>query len=433
MSQTFTSVDDSVLCAAIGKARRRLVFVAPGIRLPVAKALSEAMECLPKSSIHLVLDVDAEVCRLGYGDSDLKGMEYLQAAAASHGLTVNHHPGIRIGLLIADESTLIYSPIPELIEAESRQPEKPNAILLQDGLPSQLANACGVGQEGFATVEVGNEPISRAKVEAVRLDLQDSPPKEFNVARIERVFSSKLQYVELEIKDYKLTSRSLLLRPELFGVRDAELARRLTNRYHLFSETDALRVKIPLIGEDGKVLVGQEGQRMEEFGPLSIDRERSRIKKRFVIEAGHYGSLILRRDVEAFGKEIGVLQAKIEEYQKAVQKQIESRVIQIVKELLTGLQERLKAMPPDTWQSRILGKQPTDEDIQRLFQEDIQDEVRRVRTDFEPRVFVAFKDVTYSTFKDPQFRCILEKRFGEENIARIFREYDAAPETSPRP
>jgi hypothetical protein len=239
--------------------------------------------------------------------------------------------------------------------------------------------------------------------------------------------------VELEIKDYKLTSRSLLLRPELFGVRDAELARRLTNRYHLFSETDALRVKIPLIGEDGKVLVGQEGQRMEEFGPLSIDRERSRIKKRFVIEAGHYGSLILRRDVEAFGKEIGVLQAKIEEYQKAVQKQIESRVIQIVKELLTGLQERLKAMPPDTWQSRILGKQPTDEDIQRLFQEDIQDEVRRVRTDFEPRVFVAFKDVTYSTFKDPQFRCILEKRFGEENIARIFREYDAAPETSPRP
>ncbi len=135
MSGTFTSVDDAVLKSNIERARRRLVFIAPGVRGPVADALVNAMAVVPKEAIHFVLDVDPEVCRLGYGDKDYRAMETLQAAAAHHGLTINHHPGIRIGLLIVDDTTLIYSPTPLLIEAESKQPEKPNAIVLQSQLP----------------------------------------------------------------------------------------------------------------------------------------------------------------------------------------------------------------------------------------------------------------------------------------------------------
>ena len=428
MSRTFTNVDDRVLCEVIAQARQRLVFVAPGIRPLVAQALASAMPLVPAAAIHLVLDVDAEVCRLGYGDKDFKGMELLQAAAARHHLTVNHHPGIRIGLLIADDTTLIYSPTPELIEAESHQPDKPNAIILRNELPPQLASACAVGSEGFATVEIGLDPIDNRTVEAVKQDLQDRPPKEFNVARIERVFSSMLQYVELKIEDYKLTSRSLLLNPELFGVRDAEVVRRLTNRYHLFAETDALTVEISHVDEDAKP---DAEKPKEKFGPLSIDRERKRIKQRFVIEAGRYGTLILRRNVTDFEKQIKVLEAKISEYRTAVQEQIETRIQEIVDELLAALLERLKAAPPDHWHSRFLGKQPTDEDIKRLFREDVQGEVSRVKTDFKPKVFTAYKDVTYQTFKDEKFRELMENRFGKESIAAIFNEHDAAPEQPP--
>jgi hypothetical protein len=428
MSRTFTNVDDRVLCEVIAQARQRLVFVAPGIRPPVAQALAAVMPLVPAAAIHLVLDVDAEVCRLGYGDKDFKGMEILQAAAAKHNLTVNHHPGIRIGLLIADDTTLIYSPTPELIETESHQPDKPNAIVLRNELPPQLANACAVGTEGFAAVEVGKDLIDAKKVEVVKKELQECPPKEFNVARIERVFSSMLQYVELTIEDYKLTSRSLLLKPELFGVRDAEVVRRLTNRYHLFAETDALTVEIPHIGEDAKP---DPKKPKEKFGPLSIDRERKVIKKKYVIEAGRYGTLILRRSVPDFEMAIKALEAKISEYRTAVRKQIETRIQDIVDELLTALLERLKAAPPDHWQSRYLGQQLTDEDIKRLFSEDVQSEVSRVKSDFEPKVFIAYKDVTYQTFKDEEFRELIEKRFGKEAIAAIFNEHDAAPEEPP--
>jgi len=425
MSRTFTSVDDRVLCEVIAQARLRLVFVAPGLRPPVAQALAAAMQVVPGGAVHLVLDVDSEVCRLGYGDKDFKGMELLQAAAAANGLTVNHHPGIRIGLLIADDTTLIYSPTPELIETESRQPEKPNAIVLQKELPAQLANACAVGAEGFATLEVGKDRIDMRKVEAVKRDLQDRPPKEFNVARIERVFSSMLHYVELTIEDYKLTSRSLLLNPELFGVRNAEVVRRLTSRFHLFSETDALTVEIPHIGDGG---MPDPKEPKLKFGPLSIDRERNRIKKRFVIDAGRYGSLMLRRDVPAFEKEIKILEAKIAAYKTGVQDQIKMRTDAIVEELLNVLRERLKAEPPEHWQSRILGKEASDDDIKRLFQEEVQSEVNRVKTDFHPKVFTAYKDVTYQTFTDPKFRELMENHFGKASIDHIFREYDAAPE-----
>lgn len=424
MSQTFTSVDDTVLQRVIAGATKRLVFIAPGIRPPVAQALVRAMTSIPKESIHIVLDVDAEVCRLGYGDKDFKGMEMLQEAAAKWGLTVNHHPGIRIGLLIADETTLIYSPTPLLIEAESNQPDKPNAIVLHNELPAQLANACAVGGEGSAALEVGNDPINTQAVEAVKRDLQERPPKEFNVARIERVFSSMLQYVELTIKDYKLTTRSLLLNPELFGMRNAEAVRRLTSRYHLFSQTDALTVEIPHIGADA---IAAPNKPKEKFGPLSIDRERKRIKEKFVIEAGNYGLLILRRNVGAFEKEIKVLEAKIVEYSNAVQTHIKRRTDDIVAELLAALLDKLKAEPPEHWQSRFLFK-ITDADIKRLFEQEVQSEVNRVKTDFNPRVFTAYKDVTYQTFKDEKFRALVEERFGKTAIDRIFREYDAAPE-----
>lgn len=425
MSRTFTSVDDEVLTRHIAQAQQRLVFIAPGLRMGVAAAIVKAMAVLPPDAIHLVLDVDGEVCRLGYADADLAGLEYLRQAATQHGLTINNHPGIRIGLLISDDATLIYSPTPQLIEAGSKQPDKPNGIFLQNELPRQLADACAVGQDRHATLEVGRDPIDSRKVQEVKRDLQARPPKEFNVARVERVFNSMLHYVEFRIEDYKLTSRSLLLSPELFGVRNAEVISRLTNRYHLFSEIDALTVEIPGIGPDGQP---DPAAPKEKFGPLSIDSERNRIKKRFIIQAGKFGLLILRRHVGEFEKAIGVLEAKIAAYREAVRALLRKRTDEIVAELLNALADQLRKEPPDHWRSRFLGKELSSSDVRRLFEADVQNELDRVRTDFEPKVFKAYKDVTYETFKAPEFRQILDENFGTDAINRVFSEHDAAPE-----
>ncbi len=425
MSKTFVSVNDTVLVEVIGRAEKRLVFIAPGLRPPVASALISAMAVVPHPAIHLVLDVDAEVSRLGYGDKDFKGMEMLQAEAARHSLTVNHHPGIRIGLLIADETTLIYSPTAESIETENRQPDKPNAILLEAELPQSLADACALGEDGHATVEVGKDVIDAQAVAAVKHDLAARPAKDFNIARAERVFSSMLRYVELEIEKYKLTTRILHLDAEIFGVRDEAVAQRLAGQYHLFSKTDSLTVEIPFVGEDAQP---DPNRPKEKFGPLSVDKERKRIKKRFIIEAGKNRALILRRDVAAFEKEIERLRKRMELYRDGVQSQIQKRIGEIVAELLAALTETLKNNPPPHWASRHINPTITDDDVKRLFQEDIQKELEAVQTDFNPKIRIDYKEITYATFVDKDFRALIEKRFGKEEIARILEEHDAAPE-----
>jgi hypothetical protein len=425
MSKSFLSVNDAVLVDAIGRARERLVFIAPGLRPTVATALANAMATVPAGAIHLVLDVDAEVARLGYGDKDFKGMEMLQAAAAAHSLTVNHHPGIRIGLLIADETTLIYSPAAESIETDNRQPDKPNAILLQGELPKSLANACALGEDGHATLEVGKDAIDARNVAAVKSDLAARPAKDFNVARIERVFSSMLQYVEFEIENYKLTTRTLRLDAELFGVKDEAVSKRLASRYHLFSGNDSLTVKIPCVGEDA---APDPKRPEEEFGPLSVDKERNRIKKLYIIEAGKNRALILRRNVAAFEKEIGRLRKRMELYRDAVQSQIQARTKEIAAELLAALTESLKNNPPPHWASRHISAKINDDDVKRLFNEDIQQELERVRTDFDPSIRIDYKEITYATFVDKDFRKLIENRFGKQEIARILEEHDAAPE-----
>jgi hypothetical protein len=212
---TFVRVNDAILIDVISNARERLVFIAPGVRMRVAKALAKAIELLPSRSLHLVLDVDAEICRLGYGS--MEGLALLQQVAARHGRTLKHHPGIRIGLVIADDTTVIYSPTPLLIEAGLFQPDKPNAIILRGEVPFTVTDACGLDPAGVAEVQVGKNPVDAVAVEAVAKNLRDRPAKKFNVARIERVFSSLLHYVEFKIEDYKLTSRALVLDSELLA------------------------------------------------------------------------------------------------------------------------------------------------------------------------------------------------------------------------
>lgn len=228
--RTFTNVDDAVLESLIAMAVRRVTFVAPGLRKGVADALACAWLRLP-GQVTVILDVDAEVCRLGYGDEH--GLAIIKEAAEKAGTRLAHQPGVRIGLLIADDTTVIYSPVPLLIEAGSQLPNKPNAIIIGNGVPSTIEAACGVGVEAHATREVGLEFVNEAKVQAVKEDLKASPPKEFNIARIERVFNSTVHFVELEFLDYRLRAKKVKLGMELSGLGDDYLRERVLCRYLL--------------------------------------------------------------------------------------------------------------------------------------------------------------------------------------------------------
>ena len=160
----------------------------------------------------------------------------------------------------------------------------------------------------------------------------------------------------------------------------------------------------PFVGEDAKP---DPNRPKEKFGPLSVDKERNRIKKLYIIEAGKNRALILRRNVAAFEKEIQRLRKRMELYRDAVQSQIQARTKEIAAELLAALTESFKNNPPPHWASRQLNAKISNEDVKRLFNEDIRQELEKVRTDFDPKIRIDYKEITYETFVDKDFRKLI--------------------------
>ena len=91
---TFTVVNDETLVASIGSTTQTLVYVAPGITKPVVDALAARLDSQSNLQCTLILDLDPEVYRLGYGTE--AGLLALQALATRHHLELRQQEGIRI-------------------------------------------------------------------------------------------------------------------------------------------------------------------------------------------------------------------------------------------------------------------------------------------------------------------------------------------------
>lgn len=83
---TFCAVDDATLIGLIQEARKRIVFIAPGVHASVATALGQRFTEIDGLDVTVVLDPDEEVCRNGYGD--IKGLELVHEHAKKNGFWV---------------------------------------------------------------------------------------------------------------------------------------------------------------------------------------------------------------------------------------------------------------------------------------------------------------------------------------------------------
>jgi hypothetical protein len=420
--RAFTNVNDTVLVDLISAAKLRVVFVAPGLREPVATALAEALARLP-GKVTVVLDVEAEVCRLGFGD--LEGLNCIKAAAEKSGTRVLHQPGVRIGLVIIDNDTVVYSPVPLLIEAGSTQPDKPNAIVLPNGVPPVVEAACGIGKDGDATRQIGMEFVADRTVEAVTQDLHASPPREFNIARIERVFNSALHFVELEFLDYRLRAKKVKLDVEFFDMGDDFLRDRLENTFKPFDDAEFLTVSIPKLGDDGN----QVSDETEVFGPEVIEQERNRLKKEFLFDVPKLGVVIRRANKAEFEQRLDLLTKRLKLYIEAVRKNIDEHLGKAKAKLKASLVDRLVRNPPAVWKKHMQGGGLPRERAEELVDDALYQAFAGIISDFNPSIRWVYKDVTYETIHDPAFRMSLEKQFGKSTAEKLFAEHFAAPES----
>lgn len=253
--------------------------------------------------------------------------------------------------------------------------------------------------------------------------MKASPPKEFNIARIERVFNSALHFVELEIVGYRLQAKKVKLDVELFGLEDAYLQERVENTFKPFDDSEFLAVQIAKLDAAGK----QVPNETERFGPTVIEHERNRLKKEFLFDISRFGVVIRRANKPDFEQRLKVLQERLKLYVEAVKRNIDEHLKKAKDKLKASLVEVVCKNPPTAWKKFMDGENLAIEEAGRLLDGALDRAFVGIVSEINPSIRWIYKDVTYETIQDAGFRKALEKQFGKARADKLFSEHDAAP------
>ena len=435
----FTVVNDETLSAAIVATRETLVYVAPGITKPVVDALALRLDSQPNLLCTLILDLDPEVYRLGYGTEE--GLLALQALAARQHLELRQQEGLRLGLLITDGQTLLYAPTPLLIEAGSVSASKPNAVVLPSAsdATAALMRACaanGVFNESTPLpkqAEIGQAAATPKHVDESVEALRNLPPKKFDVARIERVFESKIQFVELEVTGYRLSTKKVSIPNDLLVGEDPALKDKLKNSFTLLQGDQVLEVEIPDFDKELKRRCNEAGQiKKVVWSELELEKQRKALYEDFLINVPKFGQVIMRSRRNDFDHRLARLRKQIEAFKTAVEEKLGEAILDAIADLAKTLLPRIRESLPARYAKLMPECNPSDEDLLSMIEHDLERAFGGAGDLFNPELRCIYKDVTYESIQDKHFKKLLSealsKAGGERVVRLLFREFDAAPE-----
>lgn len=311
-------VGDAQIVDFVGSARERLTVVCPAVVEPIAKAIIERAKVLPRGAVAVILDIDPEVYRLGYGNSDALVM--LEEASAHLGISLRRQPGLRLCIIIADSETLIFSPTPKLIEAGLNTSGGANAIYLASTpriLEQELTPAEG-------RPKVGAEPLSSKSVEDVRRDLEENPPQKFDIARRMRVFNSYYEFVELELTGVHIDRRQIRIPEHLMGVANPETRARLRSHFQLVAENSKL-----------------SGDHLR--------KDRDLISRRFLKNVPNFGNLVRRADKDKLQEAVEQLRQSVQTFKTKLEAELQASIDRSREELTKALLPGVARRPPKEW------------------------------------------------------------------------------------
>ena len=401
-TQAMTVANDQTLTQMIDGAQRRLVFLAPGVSRPVALTIANCFKRLPHERITVILDVDPEVCRLGYGKID--AMEMLEKAISEQGGMLLRQPGVRIGLVIADGQTMVFAPTPELIEAAPKSAQfKPNAIRIGNVPPADIERDLGLGPEGELEQRIGLDPATRATIKQAKDDLKANPPQQFNIARKVRVFNAQFEFVELSLRGAAIDRKSVQLPAALLGL--SELKSSLHTRLNLVDEENT-----------------RTGERLQKM--------KAWIVKTFLTHIPGYGFVVLRKDKDRLIMAVQKLERCARKGQKRIWREVQQQLDRKRKALTVALLP-LVERNASTWQNLLVPPGP-----RKFLEQELERVIGRsaeLVKDIEVRLI--FKAVTYESLIDPKFIDLI--RANLPGLQQLHEEFDAAagqrPIDNPKP
>ena len=413
--KTFCAVGDPTLIQLIASAQDRIVFVAPGLTLAVADALGRRFDEIDGMDITVVLDADEDVCRIGYGE--VAALQRLHALAQNKGFWLKSQPGLRVGVLLADKQTLVWSPTPCSVEAppesaprptegqpgmfDEAPPLAPNGLLLGANPGEQLASA--VAAEGTDTgprdAEIGHSAITQAQVSETVEAHRKNPPIPVDLARVTRVFSTKLQFVELKVTRAKLSQSQLSVPNRLLNADvKGELEGLIESTLHAFAALRDEAIQVPAF-VNGEAAMGADGKPLfESVSESSLERQRRDLDKRFVIDVPGYGRLIEKDQKPEFQQRLEAYKMQLLAHSAGVRALLDRQAQQILDEAVDLIMARSQRAP-------TAGSIPIDSDAIRA---ELQKGLERAKGEV-PSISLVFKDVTSEQTLNDDFRRKVDK------------------------
>lgn len=391
---------------AIGKliagARDRVVLAAPGIDEGIAAALRLAGENLPPAKVQVILDVDEDNCRAGYGNVD--GYSCLLGTA----LSIRRCQGLRIGFVLADDTGYIFGMPPLMVEAPSRLAGCPNAIRATpdqiDALVAATAPSAPPGPSPAAKPEIGVETVPDEEIKRIEKSIQDNPVQDFDLGRVVRVFSAHVQFVDLSVEGAQLQNHTVKIPAELLTVvKDKDTRDRLTAAFRMIS--------------DGSRIGGDK-----------VRAAANEVRKGFIRVHPNYGGVILKSKRAKFDERVKELEAELEKHKEAVRRQFARESEKSKKDLVQAFWRAVRANPPSDLQAQMAGDKPTAEEAK----EYLKHLLDRAFPDVDEvcdamKVSVVTKDVTWDTLNDRRFVDWLQSQYPvNKDLRKPFEEYHAA-------
>ena len=419
--ETLTTITTARICELIAAAERRVVYAAPGIFLNTAHAIQNFFLRHSQASLdeqncfEIIIDSDPEVCRLGYGN-----FEALKLLTETLGLPVRKAEGLRIGVLIVDDAAWIYSPTPQVVEAEP-QTVKPNAVAvcssqaerliaslapqMQD-LPSYDAPADESAEAVPSMPEIGNEIIAQAELKAVEEDLKRCPPQSFDLTRRVRVYSGLVQFVELNLTGCHLGRHTISLPADLMNLPGSDKQRdRLKATYRLVDEKSDFK---------------REAQK--------IEARVAEIRKNFLRSLGkRLSTVVLKSKKAAFQSEVEKARAELAKFSADAKTNLQTEITACRDELIKTLLPIVIDHPPKSLIFNISNDAPTVEQARKYLEKELNKVIPAVdKLIGEMNLHCDYKDVTYDMLNDKEFQERLRNEFPFENFPQFHEEFEAA-------
>ncbi len=417
MADLFTTLDSRKIAAFIRDAKRFVSYAGPGLQDEPAKALCAVSEVLGPASIDVCVDFDERVMRMGFGS--ITALEMLRTA----GITIRSSPGIRTGLVIADDLGYCFTPVAKYLEAEPTASHAFNAMTLsREGVAEVLARLSPSSNEQAVTsaeseedrvrltetiVEVRSKVVSEAAFAKVQERLSQAPPVNFDVARQVRVFEPYLQYVEMKLIGAAIQRHRVVIPPAIMKMGGGkEIEGRLKTTFDLI--------------EKGGVLSSK-----------ALETEINEIRKDLTPSLGKtHGRVILKSKKDLLEKRIASFRKNLEAHQNKVSNELDKLIDSSKDQIITYYLPRVTQDPPDSMLGQLLTDKPTESDARKWLAKQLDrvlPKAENLVTKME--LEIQYKDITFETLNRKDFIDALKLAFDQIDWDKAYEEFQAAGES----